>query len=300
MKKNGFTLVELLCVIVIVSVLAIVTLPLITNNLKANKNSIYDSIINKILNATTSWALENTNSLPDEGEEIKITLGLLQSAGLISTDLKNPKTDALFPADMTITIQYVKSSKDNEKLKYSTYDGNYLFRVNVDTGTEIKDIKDEYTIIELASTIEEVDKIVYQDKDGNVLSLKEVSTQIVSNGLNVSEIDTKKLGIYYVYYTYNDSKKSFVRVFNVVDTKLPEITFPVDDIVSYNVSSFDLYENVICTDNSGKCDLKITEGEQDFYEALSSKKEGIYVVSYTGSDASLNTVVKKRVIEIIE
>lgn len=300
MKKNAFTLVELLCVIVIISVLAIITIPLITNNLKSNKNSIYDSTVNKILSATTDWALKNTDNLPEEGEEVKITLGLLQSDGLISTDLKNPKTDALFPADMTITIKYAKSSKDNEKLKYSKYDGNYLFQVNVDTGTEIKDIKDEYTIIELASSIEEVDEVVYKDKEGNVLSLKEVSIQIVSNGLNVAEIDTSKVGIYYVYYTYKDTKESFVRVFNVADTALPEITFPTDDIVSANVSSFDLYENVSCTDNSGKCDLKIIEGEEEFYNALSSKTEGLYVVSYSGSDSSGNTVVKKRVIEIIE
>lgn len=300
MKRNAFTLVELLCVILIVSVLVVITIPIVTNNLKSNGDSIYNNMVNKILSASKDWASINVDSLPEEGEEIKITLGSLQSDGLISTDLKNPKTDALFPADMTITIKYVKSSRDNEKIKYAIYDGNYLFRVNVDTGTAIKDIKDEYTIIELASTIEEVDEIVFKDKEGNSISLKEVSIQIVSNDMNVDSIDTSKVGIYYVYYSYKDSGDTFVRVFNVADTKLPEITFPEDDIVSTNVSSFDLYENVSCIDNSGKCNLKITEGEEDFYNALSNKTTGLYVVSYSGSDEAGNTVVKKRVIEITE
>lgn len=300
MKRNAFTLVELLCVILIVSVLLLITTPVVVSNLKSNKNRIYDNMVNKILNASTDWALKNTDNLPEKDEEIKITLGLLQSEGLISTDLKNPKTDNLFPADMTITIKYVKSSKDNQKIEYAKYDGNYLFQVNVLTGTEIKDIKEEYTIIELASTNDLVDEIIYKDKEGNVISLKEVSIQIVNNGLNVSGIDTSKVGIYYVYYTYKDSKESFVRVFNVADTSLPEITFPTDDIVSVSVSTFDLYENVSCKDNSGNCNLKITEGEEEFYSALSSKKAGLYVVSYSGSDDAGNTVVKKRVIEIVE
>ena len=256
MKRNAFTLVELLCVILIVSVLVVITIPIVTNNLKSNGDSIYNNMVNKILSASKDWASINVDSLPEEGEEIKITLGSLQSDGLISTDLKNPKTDTLFPADMTITIKYVKSSRDNEKIKYAIYDGNYLFRVNVDTGTEIKDIKDEYTIIELASTIEEVDEIVFKDKEGNSISLKEVSIQIVSNDMNVDSIDTSKVGIYYVYYTYKDSGDTFVRVFNV--------------------------------------------GEEDFYNALSNKTTGLYVVSYSGSDEAGNTVVKKRVIEITE
>ena len=105
MKRNAFTLVELLCVILIVSVLLLITTPVVVSNLKSNKNRIYDNMVNKILNASTDWALKNTDNLPEKDEEIKITLGLLQSEGLISTDLKNPKTDNLFPADMTITIK---------------------------------------------------------------------------------------------------------------------------------------------------------------------------------------------------
>lgn len=291
---------EVLCVVIIISILSIIVIPIFTNYVTSSKDSVYKNMVNKILNASLDWAADNALLLPEEDEEIKITLGMLQSDGYITTDLRNPKTDTLFPSDMKILIKYKASSKENEKLDYSKYNGNYFFQVDVNSGTEIEDIKDDYNIIELAATKEEVDAIIYQDKDGNNLSLKEVSVQIIKNNLNVATIDTSKLGLYYIYYSYKNSDETFIRVFNVADTKLPEITFPQDDIVSISVSSFDLYDSVTCVDNSGVCNLKITEGETEFYEALTNQELGNYVISYQGSDEAGNTVVKKRVIEITD
>ena len=67
------------------------------------------SLITKIINSAMDWSSENTDMLPKKGENISITLGALQSGGYISTDLKNPKTDSLFPSDMIINITYVTS-----------------------------------------------------------------------------------------------------------------------------------------------------------------------------------------------
>lgn len=298
MKNKGFTLVELLGVIIIISIMSVIIVPIIANNLNNSKNSIYDSMINKILAASTDWAAENTDLLPVEGENISITLGTLQSNGYISTDLRNPKTNTLFPSNMIINIHYIKSSSDNKVLKYGKYDGDYSYQVDVESGTEIDDIEDNYTIIQLNAKSDEVDKIIYQDLDGNDISLKEYNIQIVNNKINVASIDTSKTNVYYVYYSKNDNKDSFVRVFNVADTKLPEILFPTNDVVSMNVSSFDLYENVTCSDNSGSCNLKIIEGESELYQALADKNTGNYVVTYQGQDPSGNKVTKKRVIEI--
>lgn len=297
-KYKGFTLIEMLGVIIIISVLLIILVPTVVRHLKASKDSIYDSLINKVLSSSVDWALENTELLPKEGESINITLGTLQSGGYISTDLKNPKTNLLFPADMVIKINYVKSNRQNKKLSYGRYNGNYSFQVDVASGTEIKDIEDSYTVIQLNETSLNVDKIVYKDLKDNDISLKEYNVQIVSNGINVPTIDTSKMGIYYVYYSDKEGKDSFVRVFNVTDTELPQIIFPDDDVISVNISEFDLYNNVSCKDNSGTCNLKIIDGEQELYDALETKTTGNYVVTYKASDQSGNMVTKKRVIEI--
>ena len=296
--KKAFTLIEMLVVITIVSIAALIIVPIVTNNIKSSKNNVYDNLINKILLSSIDWAADNTDNLPEENENINITLGTLQSKGYLSTSLKNPKTDSLFPSDMIVKISYVKSSKNNPKLKYGKYDGNYAFEVDVNSGHEIKDIHSDYIIIELNSTDEEADAIVYKDLDGNDISLKEYSIQYVKNNINVEKIDSSKTGIYYAYYSDNDGKKVFNKVFNVTDTALPEIIFPEDDVVSTSVSSFDLYNNVTCNDNSGSCNLKIIEGEEEFYNALQNKETGNYVVKYEGKDPTGNKVTKNRVIEI--
>lgn len=298
--KKAFTLIEMLAVIIVISIIMLILIPVVTRNLSDSKENVYNNLINKMISATSDWMIKNSDDLPEEGESISITLGMLQSEGLISTDLKNPKTDNLFPSDMVINIAYVKANKDNPKLEYGKYKGDYSIVVDINSGTEIKDIKDEYTIVELGSTDEEVDSIVYKDKENNDITLKEYSIQYVNNGLNVEKIDSNKSGIYYVYYSKIDGKKKFTRVFNVTDTSLPEIVFPTDDTVSISVSSFDLYNDVDCNDNSNTCKLTITEGEDEFYTALSNKTKGNYVVKYKAEDASGNKTTKNRVIEITD
>ena len=300
MKRKGFTLIEMLAVIVIISIIALILIPIVANNIKDSKQNVYNNIINKILVATSDWMIQNTELLPEDGENISITLGMLQSEGYISTDLKNPNTEKLFPADMVININYVKSNRNNPKLTNGKYKGDYSIVVDINSGTEIKDINDEYTVVELGISDNEVDAIVYKDKDDNDITLKEYSLQVISNGINVEKVDSNKIGIYYVYYTKISGDKKFTRVFNVADTSLPEIIFPENDTVSTSVSSFDLYDNVECNDNSNECILKITEGENEFYEALSNKETGNYVVKYEATDAYKNSTTKKRVIEITE
>ena len=296
--KRAFTLIEMLAVIVIISILVLVIIPVVTKNTKDSKENVYNNLINKIISASSDWMIENTDLLPEEGESISITLGMLQSGGYISTDLRNPKTDNLFPSDMVININYVKSNKDNPKLSYGKYNGDYSIVVDINSGTEINDISDEYTIVELNASDTDVDNIVYKDKSDNDISLKEYSIQYVKNGINVEKVDSSKVGIYYAYYTKLDGNKKFTRVFNVSDTTLPEIVFPSDDTVSVSVSTFDLYNNVECNDNSNTCNLKIIEGENEFYSALSNKETGNYVVKYEARDAYGNKTTKNRVIEI--
>ena len=296
--KRAFTLIEMLAVIVIISILVLVIIPVVTKNTKDSKENVYNNLINKIISASSDWMIENTDLLPEEGESISITLGMLQSGGYISTDLRNPKTDNLFPSDMVININYVKSNKDNPKLSYGKYNGDYSIVVDINSGTEINDISDEYTIVELNASDTDVDNIVYKDKSDNDISLKEYSIQYVKNGINVEKVDSSKVGIYYAYYTKLDGNKKFTRVFNVSDTTLPEIVFPSDDTVSVSVSTFDLYDNVECNDNSNTCNLKIIEGENEFYSALSNKETGNYVVKYEARDAYGNKTTKNRVIEI--
>ena len=216
---------------------------------------------------------------------------------IIAWDGSSTPVVADIPAGITVVYE---GTSYTGTLSVDDADVTGFYFVYSNTQEDSHDVYDEYTVVELNASDEDVDSIVYKDTENNDITLKEYSIQYVNNGINVEKVDSSKVGIYYDYYTKLEGNKKFTRVFNVSDTSLPEIVFPTDDTVSVSVSTFDLYNDVECNDNSDICNLKITEGENEFYSALSNKTKGNYVVKYEASDAYGNKTSKNRVIEITE
>ena len=61
MNKKGFTLVELLAVIIIISVVITLVFPSVSSIISQSKNTVRDVQINKILDAAYDYTLKNTN-----------------------------------------------------------------------------------------------------------------------------------------------------------------------------------------------------------------------------------------------
>ena len=116
MKKNlnykkhfkfitGFTLVELLGVLIVLAVIALITFPIVNNTIKENKEKLYSAQLEEIKSSAEKWAYANLSLLPtNENESITVTLLELKKAGYVSIDSRNPKTGELLPNDMIITI----------------------------------------------------------------------------------------------------------------------------------------------------------------------------------------------------
>lgn len=126
MKKRGFTLVELMGVIIILGVIILLAAPAIRNLTAESKNELYEVQINNIKDGLKNWAIDNNKTLPkNEGEVITITLGQLKMGGYVEVELKNPKTNKCFGNDMVLEIR--------------RYQKNYLYTVLESTGTETPD-----------------------------------------------------------------------------------------------------------------------------------------------------------------
>jgi len=92
--KRGFTLVELLCVIVIISVVTMITVPIINTQIVASRNALYESQIDDIESAAKKWATEN-NDLLDKNHinSVYVSLDVVQKLGYLEKDqIINPKT----------------------------------------------------------------------------------------------------------------------------------------------------------------------------------------------------------------
>lgn len=111
-RKNGFTLVEILAVVVILAILTLVAIPVVTHSIRLSKEKIYKEQVTRILEATEKLMQKNEELLPAEnswGESVLDDEGLdyntikdklsakrysiedLKNQGLIkNTDIKNP------------------------------------------------------------------------------------------------------------------------------------------------------------------------------------------------------------------
>ena len=119
MKNNiGFTLLELLGVIVVLAVIAVIVYPSIEKNLKDTREDLYNTQIQMIENALEQWALVNRDELPTgDGEYVTVTLKQLVDEGFVDADIENPLSGKPF-----------KESELN--MVVTRYHNNYTYHVN--------------------------------------------------------------------------------------------------------------------------------------------------------------------------
>ena len=67
MKNRGFTLVELLAVIAILSIIALVVAPRIIDSMNQSKKGLSDVQIDTIEKAADKWAIVNSDEIPMSG-----------------------------------------------------------------------------------------------------------------------------------------------------------------------------------------------------------------------------------------
>ena len=91
MKKQGFTLVELLAVIVIVAIIMVIATPSTFKIIKKSKNDAYQSQKQLIVDAAKKYVMTSMKDISWVNDTAEITLSALQLKGLLPNPLKNPK-----------------------------------------------------------------------------------------------------------------------------------------------------------------------------------------------------------------
>lgn len=118
MKNKGFTLAELLGVIIILGVIALISITAITNTMKENKEELYNIQINNIIVGAKTWASSHVFELPEQdGESITLTLAELKQAGFVENDITNPKTNEQFSNDLLVKITKIDNNYNYEVIE---------------------------------------------------------------------------------------------------------------------------------------------------------------------------------------
>ena len=113
---NGFTLAELLAVIVILGVITIIVFPAVNKTIKQSKEGTYEEQKNTIIRNAKRWSVENADQL-SEDRSIYLSIDQLKREGYMENkDVVNPLTEEIM--DGCIRISY-----DEE---YNQYNYSYM------------------------------------------------------------------------------------------------------------------------------------------------------------------------------
>ena len=116
--KKGFTLVELLAVIIILGLLTIIAIPSIIGILNNEKENISDSMKNIIINASSLYIEDNSGVYPKVNNNVYcIKLESLVNDNRLSNPLKDPVTNKEIDLN-----KYVKVSIINDLYDYDIVD----------------------------------------------------------------------------------------------------------------------------------------------------------------------------------
>lgn len=103
MKKNGFTLIELVTVIALLSIVGVVLIPKISDMFQTSKADQLEEVRQEVITATevylnSSCGSDNYDKLIDN-DSIKIYLSSISDCGLIDNKIYNPMSGEYFDID---------------------------------------------------------------------------------------------------------------------------------------------------------------------------------------------------------
>lgn len=278
--KKGFTLAELLGVIILLGAIALIIVPLVSNSMQGSKETLYNDQIKSIELSLASWM--SSNQKPAEGETITLSLSQLKEAGLVELDITNPMTEELFPNDMILRIinnngiiEYEISENGNNKEDYNLIPS---IRVNGNVLEYVEVNSESYNDLGVTA----------KDSSNNVLSDVSVVTS--------PNLDLTQIGTYLRSYTVTANGYSNIayRTIIVRDTTGPVIEFPGDLTLSLSqVDSYDFKSDITVTDNNGGAvEVTVTDNIHSL--------AGSYTVEYRATDASGNVSTKLRRVVVTE
>lgn len=117
-NEKGFTLVELIAIILVLSAIFLVSFPSILNSAKKGKEEEYNNMVKNLCLAGETYIysnIENYDQLKTVGSTINIAVNELIEYGNVDASLTNPKTGTLVEnstlvytvsSDLTLVCEY--------------------------------------------------------------------------------------------------------------------------------------------------------------------------------------------------
>ena len=136
MKKNAFTLVELLAVLVIIGILSAISIAIYTNSIVESRNSLSDFQRKQLVDATRTYVavntidFNNTFNTMTTSECVALSINVLIKEGLIGSNVIDPKDASSL--DGYVKVNYSASTSQYEYEYVETQNCRYYYVVEND------------------------------------------------------------------------------------------------------------------------------------------------------------------------
>lgn len=110
MKNIGFTLTELIAVIVLLGIIALIAVPIINGTIVNSKSKAYNAQVSAIESTAKKWGVENNKLLPIDENKCKVSLMELIAQGFIEDDeIIDPRNNSKMNG--SVEVSYSNSNK---------------------------------------------------------------------------------------------------------------------------------------------------------------------------------------------
>ena len=119
--NKGFTLAELMGVIVILAILSIIVTTAIDRNITESRASTCQTQEKNIIEATKMYVTDDTGKLPTSGSSSTITIKELIDEGYLDEDMENPMTGKLYKDSGTDIYVEISITSNSEGIANKDY-----------------------------------------------------------------------------------------------------------------------------------------------------------------------------------
>lgn len=125
MKNKGFTLTELLMVLIVIGIVSALVIPNISKTLEHQKVKLYNKQVNQIIEITKSWSAKNLDKLPSDESTIYVSLDTLINEKYLEQDeIIDPRDEE--PMSGCVSIIY--------DLDYNQYNYSFIGKDDINYG----------------------------------------------------------------------------------------------------------------------------------------------------------------------
>lgn len=221
--KKGFTLVELIAVIVVLAIILAITVPAITGVVRSSAMRAFESDAKLVLNAVKLKLLENPNLDPTTITQENIN----QSLGLTNENYADVKIEE------NEGIRYIKITGQGKWAGLSAC-GSY-FDMRVNEGECYNDFNDPVITLLGSNPIDVQVGSAYSDAGATATDVEDgdITDRIeITSNLNINTV-----GTYTITYNVSDNAgreaEPVSRTVNVIDTNNPVVTFSMNGNTTY-------------------------------------------------------------------